>query len=85
MTLCVMYLLPEEDTVVAVILNLLNRESDWFYISVSLILVYDGLFVLLLIGRLIAYYLYLSFVNKTFYEHSKTKWNRYPWGNPFKR
>ena len=52
------------------------------YLSAILVILYNTLFILFFIGKMLFRYIHFSLNNITFYENYKNKWNKYPWNNP---
>jgi hypothetical protein len=51
--------------------------------SMSVVILFDTMFVALFIGKLLILHLYLIFKNLTFYEYIKKKWKKFPGVNPY--
>ena len=68
--------------------SLKNKEniSYVYVILISIIILYDLLFIIFFIGKLFLLHTYLVIKNITFYEHAKGKLNIYPKGvNPYNK
>ena len=72
------------------VLEIKNKEEKSngiiFIILISGLILYNMLFIIIFIGRLLVIHTYLIIKNMTFYEYIKRKTNIYPQGlNPFKK
>jgi len=61
-----------------------EKNSLIIVIGYSFIILYNALFIIFFLGKLVSIHVYLAFKNVTFYEYIKKKLNIYP-VNPFKK